>query len=183
MSKLLPLAEHFFSAQNESVSSHPLGWLGNMRCYEYEAFSYLFGTSQRWWGNKAVIVVILSIVISYSRWRGESGIQLGWCHSSWDPKAIQQSLQSQWGCTSGNNHWAPHTVNGSSMTLGARLELKPLQVWINKERSLLEAEDFHISLIYVNNLPLMLPDTHTCLPLHLNILGNVEVYLTYPFSH
>lgn len=153
-----------------------------MRGNEYKVFSYLFGPSQRWC-IMAVIVVVLIIVISHSRWRGERGIQLGWFHLSWALKAIQQTLQSQWGCTSGNNHWALHTVNGSSMTLGGRLELNPLQVWINKEQSLLKAEDFHISLIYVNNLPLLLLDTHTCLPRHLNILGNVEVYLTYPFSH
>lgn len=49
---------------------------------------------------------------------------------------------------------------GSSTTLGGRLELNPLQVWINKEQPLLEAVDFHISLIYVHNLPLLLPDTY-----------------------
>lgn len=108
---------------------------------------------------------------TFSLKRGE-WLSAGMGHLSWPPKAIEQTLQSPGGCTLGNKPpSSTHHEFGSSMTLGGRLELNPLQVWINKEQPLLEAVDFHISLIYVHNLPLLLPDTYMSTPTPTHLAG------------
>lgn len=56
------------------------------------------------------------------------------------------------------NHQILHTVKDSSMILGGLLELNPPWDWINKNQTLLEAVEFHISLICVNIC--LSPDTH-----------------------